>query len=244
MKLKIKENNGIEKEYKLKYDLESRLRMSNDIDTLEKAKNNDLLSMAYFIFCCLKGYENRFEDFLKLYPALEEVKIIFAGLINVILKESTNPYNLILIDNKKETIQAKEKKELTDEERKEEEHQIIQEMISNLMSMGYKYKEILEMSMFELSLLQKSERYRFEKQGIHTNAIINTVANAAGYKGEPLNICAEKSSEEMKEMQEVRSLSDQLARKRKEREEARAKEIGKAVKKEVEGVINLCKEEK
>lgn len=243
MKIKIKENEQ-EKEYELRYDFEARLKMSNDIDTLEKAKNNDLLSMAYFIFCCLKEYEKKFKDFLESYPALEIVRQVFANLMSVILKESVNPYNLILSENKKVKTQIKEEKELSLEERKAEEHKIIQETISHLMSMGYKYKEVLEMSMFEINLLQKSNRYQMERQGIHTNAILNIIASTNGYKGKPINIFADENEDEIKEMQEVRTLSDQLSRKRKEREETRAKEIAKEVKKEIEGVINICKEEK
>lgn len=243
MKIKIKENEQ-EKEYELRYDFEARLKMSNDIDTLEKAKNNDLLSMAYFIFCCLKGYEKKFKDFLELYPALEMVSQVFANLMSAILKESVNPYNLVLVGNKREITQMKEEKELSFEERKAEEHKIIQETISHLMSMGYKYKEVLDMSMFEINLLQKSNRYQMERQGIHTNAILNIIASTNGYKGKPINIFADENADEIKEMQEVRTLSDQLSRKRKEREEIRTKEIAKEVKKEIEEVINICKEKK
>ena len=238
MKLKIKELNGYEKEYKIKYDIEARLKMAGKIDTLEKAKNGDIEAIISFVFNCLKKYKNSFEHFLKIYPALENTALAFAGLMTELLREATNPYNLIIPqDKKKLSIDKSEEKKLTHEEYMAQEHKILYEMIYSLMGMGHKYTEILNMTHFEIELIFKADHRKLEREAIHTNTIINTVASAAGYKGKPLNMLKTNDLEDNEENQAMIGIADILRRKReaKEREQAEniANEVGK-------GVIDLC----
>ena len=241
MKLKIIEKDETQKEYTIQYDIEARLKLANEIDILEKIKMKDHKAIIFFVFCCLKKYKNSFENFLQLYPEDERVISTFGILIMEIIRISSNPYNLIIPKNEDVPIKIKKEVEqvLNIEERRAKEHKDLYETIVHLQSMGYKYKEILNMTFWEIDLLSRGDYLKFKKEARHTDFIINTIAGSAGYKGEPLSILGKRDNVANEEMQAAVALSDMLAKKRAEREKKQAQEIVEEVKK---GVIVLCKE--
>jgi len=190
MELQVTTENG-SKKYKLKFNLLSRCKMikyGGEEKLIDGAYKTDRESLYKFIFCCLDQNDISFEKFQSLYPQTIETDIAIIGVFRKLIENATNPYGI-------------PKKELDTEERERKEIDY-KHIIISVMSKGYTQKQTMDMTYWDINLILESDKLKLERETFHTNAIINYIAAAAGYKGKPINLLGE-TNPKIKEYQQL-----------------------------------------
>ena len=167
MKLNIND-----KEYRLKYNLLSRIKLSNKFETeqdmIELIQDKDFESLILFIRYCIQDHISD-EEFLNSYPRAEETREGFYELALILIKEAINPYEI----------------ELLNTESKEEQEEVkndFKALLIEIMSKGYTQKQALNMTNWDIALVFKADYKKLEREAIHTNAIVNIIIAIVGGK--------------------------------------------------------------
>mgnify|MGYP000335146348 FL=1 len=168
MKLEINGN-----EYKLKLDLRARLKLrkyyTDETEMFTRAGEREFETITRIIHASLKNYPYTYEYFLQSYPVVKESYEALYKLFQKLIGEAGNPFEL-------------ESKANTKEEKREPIKTDFRELIITLMSKGYTQEEVLNMSYWDINLIFEADYKKLEREVIHTNAIINTMAGIMGNK--------------------------------------------------------------
>lgn len=168
MKLEINGN-----EYKLKLDLRARLKLrkyyTDETEMFTRAGEREFETITRIIHASLKNYPYTYEYFLQSYPVVKESYEALYKLFQKLIGEAGNPFEL-------------ESKANTKEEKREPIKTDFRELIITLMSKGYTQEEVLNMSYWDINLTFEADYKKLEREVIHTNAIINTMAGIMGNK--------------------------------------------------------------
>jgi hypothetical protein len=168
MKVEINGN-----EYKLKLDLRARLKLrkyyTDETEMFTKAGEKDFGTITRIIHASLKNYPYTYEYFLQNYPNVKETYEALQKLFQKLIGEAGNPFEL-------------ENKANTQAESREPVKTNFRELIITLMSKGYTQEEVLNMSYWDINLIFEADYKKLEREVIHTNAIINTMAGIMGNK--------------------------------------------------------------
>ena len=167
MKLNIND-----KEYNLKYNLLSRIKLSNKFETeqdmIELIQEKDFESLILFIRYCIQDHISD-EIFLNSYPRAEETRQAFYELELNIIKEAINPYEI-------------ESSNIEPKEEQEEVKTDFKGLLLEIMSKGYTQKQALNMTNWDIALIFKADYKKLEREVMHTNAIVNTIIAVVGGK--------------------------------------------------------------
>lgn len=167
MKLNI---NG--KEYNLKYNLLSRIKLSNKFETeqdmIELVQEKDFESLILFIRYCIQDHISD-EEFLNSYPRAEETRQAFYELALNLIKEAINPYEI-------------ESSSIEPKEEQEEAKTDFKGLLIEIMSKGHTQKQALNMTNWDIALVFKADYKKLEREAIHTNAIVNMIIAVVGGK--------------------------------------------------------------
>lgn len=167
MKLNINNKN-----YILKYNLLSRIKLSQKFESEESMLNliqqQDYETLIIFVKNCIQDYILD-EEFLTSYPRAIETQKAFYELALNLINEAINPLGIDepnIEPNKKENTLKIDFKSL----------------LLEIMSKGYTQKEALDMTNWDISLIFKADYKKLEREVIHTNALINTMIAIMGGK--------------------------------------------------------------
>lgn len=167
MKLNINNKN-----YILKYNLLSRIKLSQKFESEESMLNliqqQDYETLIIFVKNCIQDYISD-EEFLTSYPRAIETQKAFYELALNLINEAINPLGIDepnIESNKKENTLKIDFKSL----------------LLEIMSKGYTQKEALDMTNWDISLIFKADYKKLEREVIHTNALINTMIAIMGGK--------------------------------------------------------------
>ncbi len=160
-------------EYKLKLDLRARLKLrkyyTDETEMFTRAGEREFETITRIIHASLHGYEYNYEYFLQSYPAVKETHEALYKLFQKLVGEAGNPFEL----KSKANTQAENREPVKTDFR---------ELIITLMSKGYTQEEVLNMSYWDINLIFEADYKKLEREVIHTNAIINTMAGIMGNK--------------------------------------------------------------
>ncbi|MGL5230973.1 MAG: hypothetical protein ACRC8F_09160 [Cetobacterium sp.] len=158
--------------YTLKYNLLSRIKLSNKFETeqdmIELIQEKDFESLILFIRYCIQEHISD-EEFLNSYPRAEETREAFYELALSLIKEAINPYEIELVNN-----ESKEEQEEVENDFKG--------LLIEIMSKGYSQKQALNMTNWDITLIFKADYKKLEREVLHTNAIINIIIAVVGGK--------------------------------------------------------------
>lgn len=161
-----------DRDYILKYNLLSRIKLSNLFDNEQKMfeliQKKDFISLIHFIKNCIQGNITE-SEFLKCYPKLKETKEAFFQLALKIIETALNPLDMPLPI--KNTENEKEPQKIN-----------YKELILNIMSKGYTQEQVLDMTSWDISLILEADYKKLERETLHTNALINTIIGIMGGK--------------------------------------------------------------
>lgn len=192
-----------DKEYPLKLNLKARIKIQNyfgdEYIALEKAYKGDTETLFRIIYFSLQDNDFTFEEFLKYYPSVIETVEVMKKLFAKLTKEAGNPFDL-----PQNIKHSKDKKENTKID--------FRELIITLMSKGYTQDEVLDMTYWDINLIFEADYKKLEREAIHTNAIINTIASIVGNK-KPIDILGRKKKEEYRDITLFKNITEILDRK-------------------------------
>lgn len=199
MKLKINEI-----EYKLKLNLRARMKLikyyPDETGMFEKAIQGDIEAITRIVYSSLQEYSFSYEDFLKSYPDIKESYEALYKMLQKLIDEAGNPFELSSNRN-------------THEEKREPVKTDFRELIITLMSKGYKQEEVLDMTYWDINLVFEADYKKLEREVFHTNALINTMAGIMGSK-ETIDILGRKKKEEYRDYSMFDKVSELLNKKK------------------------------
>lgn len=191
-------------EYKLKLDLRARLKLrkyyTDETEMFTKAGEKDFRTITRIIHASLKNYPYTYEYFLQNYPNIKETYEALQKLFQKLIGEAGNPFEL-------------ESKTNTQAENREPVKTNFRELIITLMSKGYTQEEVLNMSYWDINLIFEADYKKLEREVIHTNAIINTMAGIMGNKT-AIDILGREKKQEYRDYSMFAKVSKLLDKKR------------------------------
>ena len=161
-----------EKIYTLKYNLSSRIKLSEIFETeedmLQLIQEQDFESLILFVLHCIQ--ENITEEkFLSSFPRVLETRQGFFEMAIKTIKEAVNPFD---IDTPNKDSKGVRKSVKTD----------YRALILEVMSKGFTQKEVLNMTTWDINLIFEADYRKLERETIHTNALVNTMIGLMGGK--------------------------------------------------------------
>ena len=167
MKFELNENI-----YTLKYNLSSRIKLSEIFETeedmLQLIQEQDFESLILFVLHCIQ--ENITEEkFLSSFPRVLETRQGFFEMAIKTIKEAVNPFD---IDTPNKDSKGVRKSVKTD----------YRALILEVMSKGFTQKEVLNMTTWDINLIFEADYRKLERETIHTNALVNTMIGLMGGK--------------------------------------------------------------
>lgn len=197
MKLSIND-----KEYNVKLNLRARIKIDNEFgneyEAIQKAYSGDLETTLKIIYHCIDKNDFSFTEFIKNYPAITETFITMRKLFLKLVSEAGNPFDLPTKGN-------------TSQDKKETLKIDFRELIITLMSKGYTQKEVLDMTYWDINLIFEADYKKLEREAIHTNALINTIAGIMGNK-KPIDILNRNKQEHKRDITLFKNISAILDR--------------------------------
>lgn len=195
-----------DREYRLKLNLRARIKLakyhSDEVEMYKKAGIGDLEAITKIIYCSLQECQLSYEAFLESYPDIKESYEMFYKVFQKLIEGAGNPLS----------IEIKEKSEEKVEERKSDKTDF-RELITTLMSKGYKQEEVLDMTYWDINLIFEADYKHLEREVFHTNALINTIAGIVGSK-ETIDILGRKKKEEYRDYSTFHEIGTLLNKKR------------------------------
>lgn len=191
-------------EYKLKLDLRARLKLrkyyTDETEMFTRAGEREFETITRIIHASLHGYEYSYEYFLQNYPNVKETYEALYKLFQKLIGEAGNPFEL-------------ESKTNTQTENREPVKTDFRELIITLMSKGYTQEEVLNMAYWDINLIFEADYKKLEREVIHTNAIINTMAGIMGNKT-AIDILGREKKQEYRDYSMFAKVSKLLDKKR------------------------------